>query len=76
MSQFNETRGAITEYVDILLAIQVHDWSEIVFSKTRSIYDLKEILRVTIRKAKHEGVKSNTHYIQISDYAADVTLPL
>ena len=69
MSQFNETRGAITEYADILLAIQMHDWPEVIFNKTRGIYDLEEILRVAIRKAKHEGVEANTHHIQISGWA-------
>ena len=71
MSQFNETRGAITQYADILLAVQMHDWPEIIFGKTRSIYDLEEILRVAIRKARSEGVEANTHHIQISDYAVD-----
>ena len=71
INQFDEKKGAITQYADILLAIQMHDWPEIIFGKTRNIYDLEEILRVAIRKARSEGVEANTHHIQISDYAAD-----
>ena len=70
ISQFNETKGAITEYAEILLAIQMHDWPEIIFNKTRSIYDLEEILRVAIKKARIQGVEANTRHILISDYAA------
>ena len=77
---FSPSSIKLTRDAEILLALQFHDWPEIIFDESRGIYDLEQLL-MNIGKDMNDNSKKekiihhkiNYHKIELSNYAADAS---